>query len=217
MLNTVQMTESRAERLRMNDPSENRDDTVDRFVAHLKCDAPHCGETGTLAGNRNAFSYRVSYDDDGYQTDISYEVLSVIPSPLPFKIPAKVPRPVELLIREAASLFWSDHKAAATRMREAVEAILTVIGIPENLPTLHHRIVKLRELDDGKWAEQADLIEAAKWIGNLGTHETITRDDALDAFDMLETVLDDIFVRSRHDILAKARARNEKHRKPKSA
>jgi hypothetical protein len=211
------MIESRAERISMNDPAANRDDSTARFVAHLQCDAPTCGETGTIAGNRNAFSYRVSFEDDGYETDISYEVLSIIPSPLPFRIPKQVPRPIELLIREAAALFWSDHKAAATRIREAVEAILTDIGIPETLPTLHHRIENLRKLEDGKWAEQAELIEAAKWIGNLATHETITRDDALDAFDMLETVLEDIFVRSRHELLAKARATNARHRKPKTA
>lgn len=218
---TVQLIDSRAERIGMDDPSANHDDRVARFVAHLKCDAPACGETGTLAGNRNAFSYRVSGEDDGCQTDISYQVLSVIPSPLPFRISPKIPRPIELLIREAASLFWSDHKAAATRIREAVEAILTDVGAPEISPrgkalNLHQRIDRFRELEDGKWAEQADLIEAAKWIGNLGAHDTITRDDALDAFDMLETVLDDMFVRARHDILAKARATNTKHRKPRA-
>lgn len=213
------MTESRAERIRMGDPSENHDDTVDRFVAHMKCDAPNCGETGTLAGNRNNFRFWVP-QEDAYHSEVSFEVLSVIPSPLPFRIPPKVPRPIELKIREAATLFWTDQKAAASRVREAIEAILTDFGIPERNDKggpiwLDTRIKLFRELDDGKWAEQADLIEAAKWIGNLGTHDTVTRDEALVAFEMLETVIEDVFVKARHNILAKARERNDKHRKPK--
>ncbi len=217
---TIQVTESRAERLSQSDPSANHDDMLDRFVAHMKCDAPNCGETGTIAGNRNTFRFWVP-DENDYRSEVSYEALSVIPSPLPFKIPPKVPRPIELKVREAATLFWTDQKAAASRVREAIEAILTDFGIPEHNDKggpiwLDTRIKLFRELDDGKWAEQADLIEAAKWIGNLGTHDTVTRDEALDAFEMLETVIEDVFVRARHKVLAKARERNDKHRKPKA-
>jgi hypothetical protein len=132
-----------------------------------------------------------------------------------------VPRPIELVIREASALFWVDHKAAANRSREAIETILTDHSVPtvgaKGAPIrLHRRIESFAALEDGKWAEQAEIIEAAKWIGNEGTHATIDRETALDAFEMLETVIDDIYVRTRHAVLAKVRSTNAKHRKPKT-
>lgn len=214
---TMKQVASRKERLDQSDPEHYHAETLNRFVALMKCDARHCGETATLAGNY--YSHWVNDGSEEGHTDISYEVLSLIPSPLPFKIAKKVPKAIEDVIREAATLFWIDPKAAANRSREAIEAILTDLGIPtltakEKPMHLGKRIDLFAEIEDGKWAEQADIIEAAKWIGNEGTHATIDREMALDAFDMLETVIDDIYVRSRHALMDKVKATNEKHRPP---
>lgn len=214
---TTKMVQSRKERLDQSDPDHYHAETLDRFVGLLKCDDRLCGETATIAGNY--YTHWVNDGSEDGHRDISYEVLSVIPSPLPFKIEKAVPKPIEVIIREAACLFWLDHKAAANRSREAIEAILSHFGIAETRPKgsplpLHERIDLFRKLDGGKWGEQADMIEAAKWIGNAGTHATIERDEALDAFDMLERVIDDIFVRSRHAFLDKVQATLAKHRPP---
>lgn len=144
-----------------------------------------------------------------------------MPSPLPFLIGPKVPKPVDALIREAAALYWLDQAAAVSRVREAIEAILTDLGAPERSAggkrlALHGRIAAFRTSAEGQWDEQADIIEAAKWIGNEGTHETVSRDAALDAFEMLETVIDDLYVRSRHVLLEKVRATNDRFRPSKS-
>jgi len=56
------------------------------------------------------------------------------------------------------------------------------------------------------------MVEAAKWIGNEGAHQAVDRDDVLDAFEMLETVIEDIYVRTRHELLDKVRRTNAKHR-----
>ena len=77
--------------------------------------------------------------------------------------------------------------------------------------------IKLFRGSDHKWEEQVELFHAAKLIGNLATHETVTRDEVLDAFEMLEAVIEDVFVGTRRNILAKARERNHKHRKSKTA
>lgn len=204
----------------MDDPHENHDDTIVRFVAHMRCDAPGCGETGTVAGNRNDFRFWIP-EEDRWETSTSYEILSAIPSPLPFKIQPKVPSQVAAKIREAATLFWTDQKAAASRAREVIEAILTHFNIPERTDKgrpmrLDDRIKLFRESDD-KWDEQVELFHAAKLIGNLATHDTVSRDEVLDAFEMLEAVIEDVFVGTRRNILAKARERNDKHRKAKTA
>ena len=213
---TLQTTTSRTERLERDDPHYNHHEFLDRFVALLKCDNPACEETGTIAGNRHQH-WLPDGTEDGY-TDISYQVFSVVPSPLPFKLGSRVPQAVADRMREASALFWQDATAAANRAREAIGAILTDLGIETHSENkrrlnLHQRIEKLRARTDRTWGEQADLIEAIKWIGNEGTHETVSREEVLDAFELLETVIEDIYHRSRHELLARAQATNAKYRR----
>lgn len=212
---TLQEIASRGERLEQDDPSANHDESLLRFVALLKCDNRACRESATIAGNHHSLWIRDS-SEGGYM-DENYEALSIIPSPLPFKIPQSVPRPVERVIREAGALFWFDQKAAANRSREAIEEILTDLGVPitgvkGRRLVLHTRIEQFAALDGGKWAEQATLIEGAKWIGNEGTHGDVDRETVLDAFEMLETVVEDIYVKGRHAVVEKARSMIAKHR-----
>lgn len=212
---TMREASGRKERLEQDDPSSDHNQSLKRFVAILKCDAARCGETATVTGNHYTH-WMPDGSDDGF-TDEGYEVFSIVPSPVPFKIERGVPKAIDRVIREAAALFWLDHKAAANRMREVVEAIVTDLGVPVlgrrgRRLVLHTRIEQFAALDGRKWLEQAELIEAAKWIGNEGTHNEMDRNAALDAFEILETVIEDIYVRGRHAVLAKARSTNSKHR-----
>jgi hypothetical protein len=114
-----------------------------------------------------------------------------------------------------------DPTAAASRLREAIEAVLTHRGISTHTAkghklSLHKRIELFRELDDGGWAEQADYIEAAKWLGNEGTHQTLGREDALDAFAMLEKVLDDLYVGEALSLKTKVVTTNANYNKKKA-
>ena len=214
---TFNETASRKERLDQATDSHNHHERLNRFTALMRCDHPRCGETATIAGNHHTH-WMPDGSEEGY-LDESYEALSIIPAPLPFPLDRKIPAAVAGIVREAAALFWSDHKAAVNRVREVIEAVLTNLGVPvlsargKSL-ILHQRIDEFRQIDDGKWAQEADILEAAKWIGNAGTHDVITREEALDAFDMLEAVLSDVYVRPRHALLEKVRATNTKNRKP---
>jgi hypothetical protein len=209
---------SRAERRSREEERYNHNEQLDRLTGHLICDHKQCGETATFAGDIHTL--RLFRDGPEDYIDTSYRARSILPAPLPFPIGPKVPKAVAALIREAAALYWLDQAAAVSRVREAIGAILTDLAAPEHSPTgkrlaLHKRIAAFRTLADGRWDEQADIIEAAKWIGNEGTHETVSRDAALDAFEMLETVIDDLYVRSRHALLEKVRATNDRFRSPK--
>jgi hypothetical protein len=211
---TFQEVESRRERYDDGNPDEK----LKRFIALLKCDYRSCGETATVAGD-HLTHWLNDGSDHGY-IDEGYKIFSIVPSPLPFNLDIKVPPAIAAIVREAAALFWVDHKAAANRSREVIEAILTNLGVPATGPQggkrpLHSRIEAFGKIENGKWLEQANVFEAAKWIGNEGTHATISRDDALDAFEMLEMVLDDIYVRARHSLLEKVQATNSKYRKTK--
>lgn len=197
----------------------NHDEHLDRVTGHLICDHKPCGETATLAGD--FYTLRIFRDGDEDYLDRSYRARSIIPSPLPFPVGPKVPKTVEALIREAAALYWMDPAAAVTRVREAIEAILSDRGTPElnakgKRLRLHERIEQFRTVADGQWSEQADIIEAAKWIGNEGTHEAGSCEATLDAFEMLETALEDIYVRTRHTLLEKVRTTNARARQPKA-
>ncbi len=200
---------------------DNQYEHLNRFIALLKCDYPSCSESATVAGDHHTlYISGGGHDGEGFD-DHSYEVFSIVPSPLPFKLDKKIPAGIATKVREAAALFWTDHKAAANRSREVIEAVLTDLGIPETKTnggwlSLHKRIEKFALLDNGKWAEQAEILEAAKWLGNEGTHATISREEAIDAFDMLEAVLNDIYVRQRDELLKKVKAANTKYGKPKA-
>lgn len=209
---------SRSEHRSRQDEHYNHDERLDRFTGHLVCDHMPCGETATFAGD--ICTLRTFRDGSEDHLDTSYRARSIVPSPLPFPLGPKVPKALSALIREAAALYWLDQAAAVSRVREAIEAILSDLGAPERSPGgkrlhLHGRIIAFRALGDGQWDEQADIIEAAKWIGNDGTHETVSRDAALDAFEMLETVIDDLYVRSRQALLKKVRATNDRFRTPR--
>lgn len=215
---SVHTTTSRSEqRERQMEPYANPE-RVDRLTGHLICDDRPCGETATFAGD--ILTFRLDLGDDGEHVETSYRARSIVPSPLPFPVDSRVPKAVATLIREAAALYWVDPAGAISRVREVIGAILTERGVAETGTkdrrlSLHERIELFGAVDGGQWLEQAEIIEAAKWIGNDATHATVTREAALDAFEMLETALDDIYVRTRHALLEKVRSTNTLSRKPR--
>jgi hypothetical protein len=87
---TFREAPSRSERLEQDAPSANHNERLWRFVGLLKCDFRSCGETATVAGNHLTEWYQDG-SEDGI-TQESYEVFSLVPSPLPFKIPRSVCR-----------------------------------------------------------------------------------------------------------------------------
>ena len=73
--------------------------------------------------------------------------------------------------------------------------------------TLHSRIEDFAKTD----AENGAILLAIKWLGNSGSHPGgLTRDDVLDAFDMIEYVLEDRFGTTKKDLMAKVAAVNAK-------
>ncbi|MFN3627696.1 MAG: hypothetical protein ACK4S3_07430, partial [Parvibaculum sp.] len=84
-------------------------------------------------------------------------------------------------------------------------------------PDLHLRIEAFGRLENRKWAEAAGYMLAAKYIGNAATHsDPLERSDVLDVFDMLEVVLEDLFVGRQRAIRAMASAINDR-KGPRSA
>ncbi len=82
---------------------------------------------------------------------------------------------------------------------------------------LHKRIELLRTNN----AEVTELLLAAKWLGNDGTHEgMLSRADAVDALNLIEAVLLQLFDDSKKQLTALAKKINRRkgpaRRRPKS-
>lgn len=121
------------------------------------------------------------------------------PSLAIFPVPRKCPETIAAEIRLSFRLFFCDPAAAANHIRKSIENILTEKGIKRfhgnngkrTIISLHQRI-KLYEAKDKDVAER---LFAIKWLGNAGSHAgELTKDDVLDAYEILETVLDDLYI-----------------------
>tara|TARA_B100000315_G_C14298370_1_gene460672 strand:- start:209 stop:610 length:402 start_codon:yes stop_codon:yes gene_type:complete len=126
-------------------------------------------------------------------------------------------------IEKSFSLFFSDAPSAANHIRIALEDLLTHLKIKrykskENKRTflaLHSRI----ELLPAKYKHLQDLFFAVKWLGNAGSHSdrVVTMDDVLDAYEIMEEILQDLFVKKTKRVKNLAKKINKTKGPKKSA
>ena len=200
---SVRIYETRASRLARNRDGWFEDDISEKFVAALVCDQQACREPVAVAGA----TYHEPIDDgEGGQVWTRRLKPLYIDPPLPLiSLPAACPADIASEINAALSLYWFDASSAANRVRAALERILTFLkvsryqgrGHDRRRLNLHRRI----ELFRAKRPELGDPMLAVKWIGNEGSHPgSVSRDDLLDAFQLLEHLLDEIFINRRAQI-----------------
>lgn len=116
-----------------------------------------------------------------------------------FHIPGDCPGTVSTPLNESFKLFFSSPGAAANNVRVAIEELLTELKIKRFTTTngkrkfinLHQRIGLL----PAKYAPFKDMIFAIKWLGNAGSHGhgEITMDDVMDAYELTEHILEEIY------------------------
>jgi hypothetical protein len=198
----LETTDSR--RLRRHSDSEP-DWSSSRFSALLKCDNAACKDVASICGTTSVVPV---YEEDHEQwvreefVD-GFNVIAIQPAPLPFPLAPEIPAQVAGLIRRAAELYWMDPGAAANKLRQATEALLTEQGVrrsilnrkkkKQRLP-LHARIVEFQK----KKPQISDLLFAVKWISNEGSHTgELKQKDVLDGFEILDQVLEEIYVGTR--------------------
>lgn len=183
-----------------------------RFAGLLRCDNPDCHDVVSAGGVVTRDYWQVSADE--WETIPSYHISSLNPPPSPFRIDPAVPESVATRLTEAAGLLWADNDAAANKIRQAVECVLDERAVkkfpregPRKAIPLHQRIVSFAKIAP----EAGGPLLAIKWIGNSGSHKGgLTRDDVLDAFEIMEVVLEEIYVGHRRAILKKVDAINSR-------
>ena len=72
--------------------------------------------------------------------------------------------------------------------------------------TLHKRI----EMLPTKYSHIKDLLFAIKWLGNAGSHDTLSTKDVMDSYKLTERVLEELFDNRAAEVVKLAKAINKK-------
>lgn len=131
-------------------------------------------------------------------------------------IPDNCPESVSSPLNESFKLFFTSPSAASNNVRIAIEELLTELKVKRftksngkrRFISLHQRIELLPE----KYAQFKDIILAIKWLGNAGSHGhgEVTMDDVLDAYELTEHILGEVYESKVKKLKAIAKKVNKK-------
>lgn len=184
------------------------------FTAWLEC--KKCNSKVAVAGNGGVEQYQTGeyeWDYAEYFTPKSFH-----PGLQLFDVPKECPEHIKTNIAQAFSLYWIDCDASANRLRTALERLMDHLAIPKKRKTKagSFEVLKLhRRLEIYAQKERAlgEQLMALKYLGNSGSHETqVTRDELLDAFEILEHALIEILQSRSKRLLAMAKELSSKHK-----
>jgi len=187
------------------------------FHGLIRCAISTCRETVAIAGD---YCVDIDVDDGGDTTYVDLFRLRFATPPLKIILPPpRTPRSVVKAIESAAAVIWADANAGANRLRVAIDELLTAYGMPRfrnsngkrwRIPT-DVRIKEFRRFED----QVADTLEAVKWIGNQGSHESgLSATDVLDGADLLGSALKQLYDTSEEEIQRRVRAVNKRRGLP---
>jgi hypothetical protein len=160
-----------------------------RFATLLLCDSLICGEPVVAVGRGSNFPIRDEVDE---QWEVRLEPLFFVPPLQIIRIPDDCPSDVREELLSAFSLFWSEVRSAANRIRSAIEKLLTHLKVPIDASQGHGwlSLDKPIQIFGEQDKQLAEHMKAIKWLGNYGSHASVlTRNDLLDAFEILEHLL----------------------------
>lgn len=170
-----------------------------RFVCLLKCSKAKCEETCAVSGN---YGMTEDHDESSYTTYATGYPKSITPPPQMIHIPPACPMKIKKEVKAAFRLYWLDHSSALNRIRNAIELLLTEMGVKRYGEkrgggrmrlSLGSRLEVLRS----KRTDMSNLCErllAIKHLGNAGSHPgDVHVDDVFDGFDILEHVLTETY------------------------
>ncbi|MBN4077968.1 DUF4145 domain-containing protein [Nitrospina gracilis] len=132
-----------------------------------------------------------------------------------FKYPSKTPAEVKEELENSFALFFCDPSSSGNHIRIALENLLTYLKIKRykdragkrTFLFLHSRI----ELLPRKYDDIRDLFYAIKWLGNAGSHsgKQVTADDILDAYELMEELLAEVFTQRSKKVKSLAKQINK--------
>lgn len=174
---------------RMKQPGSDPTDFLYRFFLQFCCNGKTCGEKVAVIGS-SGVAY--DYDENGeMQYEQYYQPKAFFPAPVLISLPKNTPDGVKRLVRAASSVAWSDYNAAANRLRVCAEVLLDELGVSrEDRDTLNKRIKRL----DEPLADHKDILDALRYVGNVGSHgEDVTRQVLINSFQLFEYMLEELY------------------------
>lgn len=192
-------------------------DLSGRFHGLMRCAIPACREPVVVAGD---YCVDVDVEDDGTTGEFDFFRLRFATPSLKIIVPPPgTPKTVIKAIESAAAIIWAEPNAAANRLRVAIDELLTAYGMRRfrNVNGKRLRIstdFRIREFKRYE-GEIGEALEAVKWIGNQGSHESgISVTDVLDGADLLSFALRQLYDRSEEEIQRRIRAVNRRRGLP---
>jgi hypothetical protein len=170
------------------------------FAAQLNCDNPACKNIVFFSGEINLDVFQDYNGGDTFEVETEWILLPKYFSQQIHLIPIsdRYNNEIANLLLSSFDLFWIDLDSCANKIRTIVENILNTQKIPQysrnkgklKRISLHSRILKF-ELKNKALAK---LMLAIKWIGNYASHESgLSREDLIQAYEMLELVLSNLY------------------------
>lgn len=186
------------------------------FHGVLRCSRPSCREKVVVVGEYEVDMVSDSDSSTYGNYGAHYRVKYTIPALPIVTLPASTPQDVRARIDEAAQVIWTDPSAAASRLRLAIEELLDRQRIKVTTINKNHKRVKLQTHDRivllrSKNPRASEILEAVKWIGNQGSHNSrpLTVGEVLDGADLLAHALMILYDTTDREIARKVRAINK--------
>jgi len=175
-----------------------------KFKSDLVCDDKDCGERVYMMGVGSPEENFYRDPKDPSSTVIEYfQPTAILPAPYIISIPDGISSKLENLLISSFSLFWGDISSCANKIRIFIEYLLDDQGVARHpidkagiadlnrMLGLHSRLKRFQTSNSGL----ADKLMAVKWLGNTASHSGfIDDDDLLDAFELIDFVLDELYV-----------------------
>lgn len=152
-----------------------------------------------------------------------YDIKFVNPQIDIFSIPDQTTDSIKGFLIKSFALFWSDEEASANKIRTVLELLMDNFKIrktgtnekgKEYLLPLDRRLELFKSYKD--FVHLSEKLSAIKFLGNAGSHtQSVSKEDLLDAYEILEYVLEECFQRQNrvNSVLKKVETLNDKYSK----
>lgn len=145
------------------------------FSAWAQCTNERCNEAFVIAGTGGIEQEYTGDDDVSTEWVNHYYPKAIIPTLQMIELPAKCPKVVKGLLFDAFACYWSQTDASAGRIRAALEALLTHVGVPteqlkdsgKTIPLYLHTRIQIYAKENPMIGQQ---LMAIKWLGLPFTH-----------------------------------------------
>jgi hypothetical protein len=170
------------------------------FRCYFQCVSDHCAEVVQCVG-QTWWDQRNWEEEGGYASEY-YQGLTptMFEPPLKvFDIPPNTPKRVRESITASFRVLFLSTGSALNEVRNALEFLMDHLEVPREGTSNGGKKYRLSlegrvNLMQPPHEHYKELLIAVKWLGNYGTHaEETTREDVLNAYDILYHVLDGMF------------------------